>query len=553
MTAGRNKRRAVAALFLISAAAPLWAGKPASTALSPEHFHNPQKALAKQDEPWELMSAFLEAGEREAVREFLAGLRLPRQADVERRARGLLSLYEGDYEAARQALAEVSKPDPWTLSQLDYLERLRSAGQGMVENPSESEHFRVRTPPEDAFLVPYVSHALENAHSKMTEVFNLHPDTPVVVEIYPTEDRFSRASTLPADALERSGAIGICKFRRLMILSPRATPLGYRWLDALAHEYNHYLINDLSGGLCPLWLHEGTARYFETAWRRSGPFEHPPASETLLAKAARSGDEGAPALIPFARMEPSMVYLENQEQVSLAFAQVSDAVAYLVERFGPDTLTELLKAFRRLPRAEAFQEVLGMSEADLELAWRDSLKDRDWSVSEGAMGQKISLKAVNESEFLGPDAQGHIQLGDRLRQQDQMAAAILQYKKALEKEPDNGVALVKLARAQLNAGDEKAAEEALRRAVEKNPYYVTPFVFLGELLFDQGRYEEAQVPLQEALEMNPYHPRVHETLGLIALDVGHFPAARKSLELALRFDPNNAELREVLRRMPKDK
>jgi tetratricopeptide (TPR) repeat protein len=549
-TGRRWTARLAAVLTLVAAAAVLRAQKPEEPGWGVDALRHPVDALQKSLAPWPLMERLLDAGETAAVENYRRRLSLPRQSDHDRRAASLLALYAGDYAGALQLLDEVSSRDTWTLQQKKYLEGLLEATRDFAETPSD--HFRLRTRPEDSFLEPYVLKALENAHSRMAEVFRFAPSTPLVVEIYPTAERFSAASTLDDEALERSGAIGICKFGRLMILSPQALPLGYRWLDALAHEYNHDLINRLSGGLCPLWLHEGVARYFETSWRRAGTFEHTPAAETQLAEAALSTTTTGQALIPFSRMEPSMIYLDNQQQVSLAFAQVSDAVGYIIDRFGAEKLAALLAAFRRYPREQAFERVLDLTEAELEEAWRESLATRSWTVSKGAIAQRIQLRPVDEADFVGPDAQGHIRLGDRLRR-DQPAAALIQYRKALEAEPDNGVALTKAARVYLAMEKPDKAEEHLRRAVEKNPSYPTPFVLLGELLFEDGRYEEAQQILQEALEINPYHPRIHELLGLVALDVGNFSAAKQSLELALRLNPPNAaEIQQVIRKMPKD-
>jgi hypothetical protein len=36
---------------------------------------------------------------------------------------------------------------------------------------------------------------------------------------------------------------------------------GYRWLDAISHEYMHYLIVKLTANKAPIWFHEGLAKY----------------------------------------------------------------------------------------------------------------------------------------------------------------------------------------------------------------------------------------------------------------------------------------------------
>jgi hypothetical protein len=35
----------------------------------------------------------------------------------------------------------------------------------------------------------------------------------------------------------------------------------------LSHEYIHYIVVQLSHNRAPIWLHEGIAKYFESAWR----------------------------------------------------------------------------------------------------------------------------------------------------------------------------------------------------------------------------------------------------------------------------------------------
>ena len=87
------------------------------------------------------------------------------------------------------------------------------------------------------------------------------------MEIFPTTATFYPASSLSTRDIEVSGAIGICKFNKIMLLSPRNLARGYRWTDALSHEYIHYILVHLSGNRAPIWLHEGIAKYFEDVWR----------------------------------------------------------------------------------------------------------------------------------------------------------------------------------------------------------------------------------------------------------------------------------------------
>ncbi|HOW28011.1 MAG TPA: peptidase MA family metallohydrolase [Elusimicrobiota bacterium] len=533
-------------------AAFLWICPGVGLARSEEHFDfnayiNPEKMLQKSEVPWLLAERYLEAGEFQPVLNYLESLRLPKQQIIHSKIESLVKAYAGDYSGALDRLTSLPPSDSGGQAQRAYLSRLVEITTGFEEILSTSTRFRFQADKDHLFLLLYAIPALEEAWTGMGDRFGLTPSTTVIVEIYPTRESFSAASTLSSETLDRSGAIGICKFRRIMIVSPQSLPLGYRWLDALSHEFNHYLISQVSGSLCPLWLHEGIARYYETAWRRDGSYEPPPSSQNLLAKAVETD-----SLIPFQRMEPSMVYLKDQEEVSLAFAQVSDAVGYMLDRYGEKTLVSLLRSFKTRSREESFVSVLGISEQDLEAEWKRSLSDKKIEVSTGAIIPKVYFQNIDEVDsFVGADSRGHIRLGDRLKQKGQTAVAAVQYQKAVDLEPNNGVALGRAARMLIAQDNIAKAEEYLRTAVEKNPSYVTVYIMLGELLYDDGRYYEARDVLYEAAGINPFHPKIHEILGLIHLDFGNYDMAKSEVQLALRLDPRNTALRDVLANMPK--
>ncbi len=215
----------------------------------------------------------------------------------------------------------------------------------------DSEHFELWTPPGQSFLADIALPVLEKNAAHLESIFGYRPAARIRVEIYPNKDDFSTASTLSVETLERSGAIGICKFHRLMIVSPRALPLGYRWLDALCHEYTHLIINELSHTKAELWLHEGTARYFETSYRSNPPVFLTPDQKTKMKEAVEKN-----TLVPFARMSPSMVYLKDQDEVSLAFAQVSYAVSQLVQSTSPRFYADFLRDLSQMPFAKAFEK-----------------------------------------------------------------------------------------------------------------------------------------------------------------------------------------------------
>jgi len=209
----------------------------------------------------------------------------------------------------KKALALVSDsmegPFPWIKG---YLEGLLEVWTPLVRY--ESDYFVLYVPKNQEFLKDYVLPTLEAVGRHLEEALGHRPAQKIQVEIYPNKEDFSKASTLSLETLKRSGAIGICKFHRLMIMSPQSLPLGYRWLDALSHEYVHLMVNELTHSKAELWLHEGTARYFETSFRASPPLFLSPHQKTKLMEAIEEEK-----LISFKRMSPSLVYLKDQDEV----------------------------------------------------------------------------------------------------------------------------------------------------------------------------------------------------------------------------------------------
>jgi len=392
----------------------------------------------------------------------------------------------------------------------EYLTGLVQAYTPLVK--TESEHFTLSLPPDQVFLSAYALPVLEAQYSNLGRVLGNFPAHKIRVEIYPDKETFSAASTLSLETLERSGAIGICKFHRLMIMSPQSLPLGYRWLDALAHEFTHLTINEMSDTHAELWLHEGTARYFETSYRLNPPAFLTPNQQAQLIEASRKK-----TLIPFKKMSPSLVYLKDQEEVSLAFAQVAYAISLLVKEHSSRAFSRFLTGLRSKPFAEEFKEIYRMSPEEFEIYWQDKLAHENWTIPKGAMSDDVRFGDFQEMEEVGADAVGQVRLGDLMRLQGQIDAALVEYEKALQQEPDNAVILLKVARAQLAVGNRSASLEGLRTAVKKNPNYITPHVALAELTEDP---KEAYLHWNEAIALNPFEPDIHAGLARVYRSMG---------------------------------
>jgi tetratricopeptide (TPR) repeat protein len=100
----------------------------------------------------------------------------------------------------------------------------------------ESAHFVLFVDDKrDGILVAHALETLEKTYQAVGAELGYFPKEKVRVEIAPDAPSFNAISTLSLRDIEETGAVGICKFNKLMIISPRALSFGYRWLDSLSH------------------------------------------------------------------------------------------------------------------------------------------------------------------------------------------------------------------------------------------------------------------------------------------------------------------------------
>ncbi len=491
------------------------------------------------------MYALLEAGEVGLVTDEIS--KMPAGAE-ELFWESKIKFYQGDYRGAiRDMNTALSKPNaqPYWKNLRNYYVNLLGATTDFTE--VQSQHFILYARGFDLVLTSGAISTLESAYAVMGRELGVSPTDKVRVEIWTTKPQFALATTIEDDVLEKSGTVGLRKFNRIMMLSPEATPLGFRWQDTLAHEYVHYCINRLSMGNCPLWLHEGTARFLETAWRLQSPNYLTPYSINVLAKATVSKN-----LIPFSRMSPSLIYLKDQDEIALAFAEVSEAVAFLRETFGGPALKELIGELAVSGENDSFKTVLGMTAKKFSQLYVDHLEKADFPETAGAFNELSTIKTgSSENDFIGADLKEQIKIADEMRLTRRYAPAVEEYVKALKKQPNNPVLCVKLAKAFVGLKREKDAIATLRDAIEANPNYVTPYQVLGELYFNRGKFPEAVDTLQEAIAINPFHRQSAYLLARSYLETKHYDKALIQARNCLVLNPFDLESRMIFERLSK--
>jgi tetratricopeptide (TPR) repeat protein len=432
---------------------------------------------------------------------------------------GHLRFLRGDYEGAvariREAVSLSRGTDEWKALR-DLVQATERATKGFVQ--TETEHFVLRhARGKDAVLVPYAADALEKAFGRVGEDLGYRPPAgaKIRVEFYAEAAALAKVSTLTEREIRASGTIAICKFNRLMVVSPRALERGYPWLDTLVHEYTHLVVSRASHNNVPIWLHEGIAKFEERRWRAAPGGGLSAAMEHLLAQALKKS-----SLISFERMHPSMAKLPSQEDAALAFAEVYTLIEYLHGQKGYAGLRRLVEGFRDGGGEEhALQAATGMSFEEIQRGWRRHLRDLGLKMRPGFVhvdltyrkpgGKKrnadAELAAIPEER-----ARRHARLGGLLRARRRLLAAATEYQRAQALVGrDDPVLANRLARTYLEMGDPARAIAAADPAIALYPELPGPQVTAAEAALKRGDLPRAASRFEAALGLSPFDPAVH--------------------------------------------
>ena len=246
----------------------------------------------------------------------------------EQLAQDLLRLGEDD-EGWRLA-EEVRQQDAYNVTALNLVTlRDTMARFGTMTN----RHFVVRmTPREQRLYGPQALALLEQARDRLGAKYGLEVKSPVHVEVFPEQKDFAvRTFGMP----ENHGYLGVCFGRVVTANSPAARPgRPFNWQAMLWHEFCHVVTLQLTHNKMPRWLSEGLSVYEE---RQANP-----AWGEQLSPAYRGMILGG-ELTPVARLSAAFLAPASARHLQFAYYQSSLVVEFLVERFGLERLTAILR------------------------------------------------------------------------------------------------------------------------------------------------------------------------------------------------------------------
>jgi tetratricopeptide (TPR) repeat protein len=440
----------------------------------------------------------------------------------------------GRYDDTLAMLDEVTRlapaPSPFARQASDFRDFVAPLARlGRSFAVEESDHFRFHfVDGPDRVLAGRGLQALEACRLALEEDLGFAPGDKVRVEIFPDAESFEKASTLTRDEIETSGTIALCKFNRLMVLSPRLVLRGFPWTDTLCHEYTHYVLWRLNGPTVPIWLHEGIAKHQEPRWRQAGGAELTPMMQAVLRDGLERGD-----LVELEAMHPSFAKLKTPRQVAMASAEVLSLIRAILDRGGAAALTRILQSLADgRDWRQALEVGLDQPFAAFWQEWRESTA----LALAAAAGPAPPAKLVELSDRGGgapaDDASAATsraaRLGELLAGAGHHRAAAVEYERACEGPQESPIALNRLGRLHRLGGDLDLALGAFVRAEQADPEYAPTLTNLGLVQRDRGEAAAAAAYLERAVRVNPFDPQLHRVLAELYAALGKAGERRRA-------------------------
>jgi cellulose synthase operon protein C len=133
--------------------------------------------------------------------------------------------------------------------------------------------------------------------------------------------------------------------------------------------------------------------------------------------------------------------------------------------------------------------------------------------------------------------QKYLESGERYFAKDQYAAASIQFRNALQVDPQFPAAHYQLARTYLKLQDGNNAFRELARTVELQPQNYSARLDLANLLLANGHLKPAQEQVDLLVTAEPDDPDVHLVKGSVLAAEQQFSDAVKEVQLAVSLDP----------------
>ncbi len=322
------------------------------------------------------------------------------------------------------------------------------AGTVLVEDEERGVVVRFQDD-EDRALAPVMIDVAARSREFLAKDLGVTLPRPIYVEVVRDQHTLAAMTGLPLEAAATTGTVAVAKWGRVIMLSPRAAPGGYPWLDTLAHELTHMALTRGSRDRAPLWLQEGVAKREETRWRLPEPFDDRPPADDLAAYglAASIGP-------PIDAIGPSIAMLPSAEEAMVTYAKVQSFIGFFADTAGDQALPKLVEARRDATAPDDLGPAVEKASGATFTSWKEK-----WEARLKEVGRELppDQKPGAPPPAGWAEARRRVRLGDLLEGRDHHEAARRQRSLALGVAGDDARVRAGLASSLRTLGDLEGA------------------------------------------------------------------------------------------------
>jgi hypothetical protein len=365
--------------------------------------------------------------------------------------RGRLAIYAGDYDAAATLLRRSDLLHSEEGASLEDIAQGCARGMAATLEVRDDAHgvvLRLQDD-DDRVLAPMLANVAARVREQLAADLGVELPKPLRIDVVRDQLTLAAMTGLPERAAQTTGTVAVAKWGRVTMISPRATPHGYPWLDTLAHEMTHLALSRGTRDHAPLWLQEGVAKLEEKRWRERQPLDDVPPVDDV----SQMGFEKGFAR-PLNQLGPSVAMLPTATEAAVAFAEVSSFLQYFIATAGREALPRLVLRLKTASSSDdvdaALKEISSNDLAAWNTKWRASISERS-----GALPPDLVPGAVSHGVS---EVVRNARLGELYAERGHSAAAALRMGRAQKLAPADGMLRAVLAAALESDGQrEKAA------------------------------------------------------------------------------------------------
>lgn len=488
----------------------------------------------------------------------------------------------GEEEEAWKLAASVREEDSYNI-QAHNIGLLETEMQGYTTQTFDD--FILKMPKRDWPVYGERALAiLRDAKAALCPKYGLELKRPVLVEFFGAQQDFAIRTF---GSLGGQGLLGVCFGTVITMNSPGSLAHGRNnWESTLWHEFCHVVTLSLTRNKMPRWLSEGISVYEEGQRNnRLGMAMTAEFREHIL------DEEKGPT--PLSQLSSAFLKAKDNDDVIFAYFQSSQVVAWLLERFGHESLKHILDDLAEGKPINvaiaAHTEDIGKLEKDFDDYFKQQARaygaKADWSEPSPeevnptdpaslaeyrkkhpqnlwALRRQVAalvqdekwqeaLPLAEEMISLVPEdvslAGGHQIKADALAKLGREADELQELRVIVEKNPSAMAAILRLIETDTVKKDWAALETNAQRAIALNPFLRSPHQAAADAAEGQGRTSDAVFACRKLLILAPASAApVHYRLARL-LNGSDTATAKRHLLDALALSPRFREGHELLK------